>query len=63
MAQNAAFTSSRGSHRCSPRMVVSIQLVGLPAGLIAGPAVNLAPLLVIARYSHCKVALLVTGIG
>src|SRR5260370_8423189 len=35
MAQNAAFASSRGSRRFSPRMVVSILLlVGLPAGLI-----------------------------
>jgi len=47
-------------------LALSLLAAGASAGaalavLIAGPAVNLASLLVIARYSHWKVAVLVAG--
>jgi uncharacterized protein len=47
-------------------IALSLLAAGAPAGialavLIAGPAVNLASLLVIARYSHWKVAVLVAA--
>jgi len=75
MAENLPAASFTGRSRFSPRTIISILLlVGLVAGLIgykahgaalavliAGPAINLASLLVIVRQSHWKVALLVAA--